>query len=107
MSNEYYYNEVVTRFYDPVYNAMKSLNGGSEFYLNEIKNAHGAVLEAGVGTGRIFTSALEAGADIYGVDYSENMLLRLKEKISQDEHYRVSQNDIRDFKLDKKFRLII
>lgn len=107
MSNEYYYNEVVTRFYDPVYDAMKSLYAGSDFYLEEIINTKGPVLEAGVGTGRIFTSALESGADIYGIDYSEKMLMRLKEKISPDEHNRISQNDIRDFKLDKKFQLII
>jgi SAM-dependent methyltransferase len=107
MSDEYYYNDVVTRFYDPVYDAMKHLKSENDFYLDEIKNTDGSVLEAGAGTGRIFVPALENGVDIYGIDYSDNMLARLKEKISTDDHSRVSQNDIRDFKLDKKFQLII
>jgi SAM-dependent methyltransferase len=107
MSNEYYYNETVTRFYDPVYNSMDSLKSGHEFYLDEIKNTSGPVLEAGVGTGRIFIPALQGGADIYGIDYSENMLIRLKEKISPDNYSRLSQNDIRDFSIDKKFQLVI
>ncbi len=107
MSNEYYYNDTVTRFYDAVYESMIHLKSGQEFYLEEIKNTNGAVLEAGVGTGRIFVPALEAGADIYGIDYSENMLQRLKEKITPENYYRLSQNDIRDFSLDKKFQLVI
>ncbi len=107
MGNEYYYNETVTRFYDPVYAAMKHLKSESDFYLDEIKNTKGAALEAGVGTGRIFVPAIQNGADIYGIDYSKQMLSRLKEKISPQDYLRVSQNDIRDFSLDKKFSLII
>ncbi|HEY3250303.1 MAG TPA: class I SAM-dependent methyltransferase, partial [Ignavibacteria bacterium] len=73
----------------------------------EIKNTKGPVLEAGVGTGRIFVPALKGSADIYGIDYSEQMLCRLKEKINEKEHHRISKQDIRSFKLDKKFDLVI
>jgi SAM-dependent methyltransferase len=104
---EYYYNEAVTRFYDPVYDRMKSLQPGLEFYLNEIKNTKGPILEAGAGTGRIFIPALDGRADIYGIDYSEGMLARLKEKISPENHSRIMRGDIRDFSFDKKFKLII
>ncbi len=95
MENEYYYNEAVSRFYDPVYDSYAFLKTGLEFYLEEIKNTKGKVLEAGVGTGRIFVPALNSGADIYGVDYSERMLERLKEKIPAKEHYRIWQEDLR------------
>jgi SAM-dependent methyltransferase len=104
---EYYYNETVTRFYDAVYDSMKNLVPGREFYLDEIKKTDGAVLEAGAGTGRIFIPALTAGADIYGIDYSEMMLQRLKGKIPSDEHYRLFNGDIRNFLLEKKFKLVI
>ncbi|MCI0448599.1 MAG: class I SAM-dependent methyltransferase [Chlorobi bacterium] len=105
MDKEYYYNETVTRFYDAVYD--KILNkSGLEFYLQEIAKINGAVLEAGAGTGRIFVPVLQSGVDIYGIDYSEQMLSRLKEKISENDHYRVSVQDMRDFSLDRKFTLV-
>jgi len=106
MSNEYYYNETVTRFYDPVYDKVLSKDG-LKFYHEEIMDIKGAVLEAGVGTGRIFVPALQSGADIYGIDYSEMMLRKLKEKISGKDYNRVSHQDMREFSLDKKFKLVI
>lgn len=107
MEKEYYYNETVTRFYDVVYDSMKHLEKGRDFYLNEIQQAGGAVLEAGVGTGRIFIPALNRGADIYGIDYSENMLNVLKNKLPEKQQTRLFSGDIRNFSLDKKFSLII
>lgn len=101
-----FYNETLTRFYDTVYQSIPNLKAGMEFYLDEVKNTKGSVLEAGVGTGRIFAPALAAGADIYGIDLSENMLNNLKSKIPETGHYRVSLGDIRNFSLDKKFQLI-
>jgi len=107
MENEYYYNEAVSRFYDPVYDSFPFLKQGLEFYLDEIKKTKGKVLEAGVGTGRIFVPALSSGADIYGVDYSERMLSRLKEKIPAKEHYRIWQEDLRRFDSGMSFSLVI
>jgi len=107
MENEYYYNETITRFYDAVYDSFPMLKAGSEFYLDEIKNTDGKVLEAGVGTGRIFLPALNSGADIFGVDYSENMLVKLKEKLPVKEHYRVWAEDIRRFDAGRSFKLVI
>jgi SAM-dependent methyltransferase len=104
---EYYYNESVARFYDVVYDEMKSLQPGLEFYLDEIKKSNGKVLEAGVGTGRIFVPALNSGADIFGVDHSEVMLAKLKEKIPVKEHYRIWQEDIRRFDSGESFSLVI
>nr|HMT12010.1 class I SAM-dependent methyltransferase [Ignavibacteria bacterium] len=97
MENEYYYNETVTRFYDAVYENFPYLKAGADFYRDEISQTRGRVLEAGVGTGRIFLPALAAGADIYGLDYSERMLARLKEKLPANEHHRVWNADMRRF----------
>ncbi len=104
---EYYYNESVARFYDPVNDNLEFLKPELQFYLNEIKNTNGKVLEAGVGTGRIFVPALNAGADIYGVDHSEQMLGILKGKIPPNQHYRIWQEDLRRFDSGKSFSLVI
>lgn len=107
MENEYYYNEAISRFYDPVYDTLEFLKPAQKFYSEEIKNAGGRILEAGTGTGRIFVPALNMGADIYGVDFSERMLARLKEKIPVSQHYRIWQEDLRRFDSGKSFSLVI
>jgi SAM-dependent methyltransferase len=104
---EYYYNESIARFYDKVYDKLEFLKPAQKFYHEEIMTANGPVLEAGVGSGRIFVPALNAGADIYGIDISENMLKQLINKLDENNRHRVSINDIRNFRLDKKFDLVI
>jgi ubiquinone/menaquinone biosynthesis C-methylase UbiE len=100
------YSKTISRFYDTVYDSLRTPID-RQFYLEQIANANGPVLEIGVGTGRIFVEALNRGADIYGIDISENMLEVLHEKIPASEHHRVSQADMTDFNLGKKFKLII
>ncbi len=107
MENEYYYNEAISRFYDPVYDTLEFLKPAQKFYQDEISNAEGKILEAGVGTGRIFVPALNGGADIYGVDFSERMLERLKAKIPVNEQYRIWQEDLRRFDSGRSFSLVI
>lgn len=102
---EYKYNECISRFYDIVYDR-PAFEPALNFYLKEISQTDGASLEIGVGTGRIFVRALEKGADIYGIDQSELMLEKLKKKISAEDYARVTKQDVREFKLDKKFKLI-
>lgn len=100
------YSKTISSFYDAVYNKLRS-PVDLDFYLTQISEADGPVLEVGAGTGRIFCKALENGADIYGIDLSENMLDVLKKKLPDAEHYRVKQADMTDFDLGKKFKLII
>jgi len=107
MENEYCYNEAISRFYDPVYDKLEFLEPARKFYHDEILSVKGPVLEAGVGTGRIFLPALNEGADIYGVDVSENMLNYLKMKLTDKQQFRISIGDIRTFKPDRKYDLII
>lgn len=106
MNSENEYNEVTTRFYDIVYDKILD-KSGLNFYLEEIADAGGPILEVGVGTGRIFVPALHKGADIYGIDQSNFMLAKLKEKINEEDYRRISHQDVREFMLDKKFKLII
>ncbi len=104
MKKNYYYNEVLVNFYD-VFNA--EYNVDKKFYLDKIQNAGGPVLEIGCGTGRIFCDALKQGADIYGIDQSELMLGKLKEKIDEKEYFRVQLINALEYKPEIKFNLII
>lgn len=99
------YPENFSRFYDTVYNSLRTID--RDFYLKKIKESKGVVLEIGTGTGRFFLEALKAGADIYGIDVSENMLRILKSRLPTEEHHRIFLMDALDMRLERKFDLII
>lgn len=94
----------MSEYYDLIYGDLLDL----EFYLREAKNARGPVLEVACGTGRILLNLIKNGIDAYGVDLSDGMLEKLKEKAKKQN---VTANTVKanmlDFKLNKKFKLII
>jgi len=96
----------VARFYDTIYDHMRT-HVDKEFYLRKIAETKGAVLEIGTGTGRFFSEALRAGANIYGIDISPGMLGVLRTKINPDERWRVSEQSAVDFRFSFKFDLIL
>jgi len=102
----YEYPEHFARFYDLIYHQQRD-GVDNEFFQQEIRRARGKVLEVGVGTGRLFLKALEEGADIYGIDISPAMLNILFKKLSRDQKYRISLQNVVDFSFDFKFDLII
>ena len=94
----------LARFYDGIYSDTYDL----EFYLREARNARGPVLEIACGTGRILLRLLKEGIDITGLDFSPDMLAILKSKASAlGLKPDVGIADMRDFSLNRKFRLII
>jgi len=106
MSSGYEYPEVFARFYDVIYDQIRS-ETDHDYFLKKILAAKGPVLEVGVGTGRFFIEALSKGADIYGIDISPSMIDVLKRKLPKKEHHRVSMQDVCKLKSDKKYNLII
>ena len=100
------YPEYFARFYDLIYHQIRD-GVDNKFYLGEIKNTKGKVLEVGTGTGRLLIEALENGPDIYGIDISPSMLDFLKAKLNAEDQQRISLQNIVDFKLNIKFDLII
>ena len=94
------------RFYDIIYFAMRD-PADKDFYLKQIAETKGKILEAGVGTGRLFKPALSEGADIYGIDTSKPMLEELYGKIDPADHHRISRQSIVDFRFDFRFDLVI
>jgi len=99
------YPGIVAGFYDIIYEKIRD-KIDRKFYMDKILATDGPVLEVGCGSGRLLVSALDKGADIYGIDLSNNMLDVLRSKINEEQHYRVTQDDMRDFYLNKKFKLI-
>jgi SAM-dependent methyltransferase len=100
------YPDFVARFYDVVYKQIRS-HVDEAYFLDQIAKSRGRVLEIGVGTGRLFSQALNLGADIYGVDVSEPMIERAKEKISPEHQHRLWIRNAVTMQLPCKFQLII
>jgi ubiquinone/menaquinone biosynthesis C-methylase UbiE len=99
--------ENIARFYDLF---STGLNADTKFYLEEAKKCGGRVLEVAVGTGRITLPLLKAGVDLYGFDISVEMIKVLEEKARNnkiDIKGRIRKADMRTFKYDGKFDLII
>jgi SAM-dependent methyltransferase len=94
------------RFYDLIYAEVRP-DVDTLFYLQKMKEARGPVLEVGVGTGRLFLSALKKGMDIYGIDISPSMLEILITRLEKKDQYKVSLQDIRDFNTGFPFALVV
>ena len=95
-----------SKVYDLIY---KDYQKDINFYKKEAKKANGRVLEIACGTGRIYLELLKEGVDIYGIDLSKDMLKVLKEKAKNIIGLRpkVRKADMRNFKFDYKFSLIL
>lgn len=63
----------------------------------------GPALEFAVGTGRIAIPLAEMGTPVDGIDFSEHMLAKLKEKSDRVE---TTLGNYKDVRLDKKYRLV-
>lgn len=92
----------------PIYAARRDV----ALYLDEAAQVHGTVLELGCGTGRIMLPLARAGHTVVGVDASEAMLARCREKLqSEDPAVRarvtLHHGDVRDLQLGERFPLII
>ena len=93
------------KVYDMIYGNYKE---DLDFYKREARKAKGKVLEIACGTGRIYLELLKDGIDAYGIDISENMLKVLKEKAKKlGLNPKVKKADMRNFRFNTKFSLII
>jgi len=100
------YPKCFARFYDLIYHQQRD-GVDNDYYLKQVLQTKGKVLEIGVGTGRLFTNALNKGADIYGIDISQPMTDVLFKKLDKNQHYRISLQNIIDFNFNFEFDLII
>lgn len=75
-----------------------------DFYLEEAALAGSPILELACGTGRLAIPIAAAGLDIVGVDLSESMLARARQKNAQ---LQLHQADCKTLDLERKFKLVI
>lgn len=85
--------------------------GDTRFYVEEAIRSGGNVLELGCGTGRITFAFAEAGIRVIGLDTSTEMLTVARRKqtgFDNDTYKRVrfDEGDMRNFKLNKRIKLI-
>ena len=93
--------------FDPIYAERPDV----DFYVEFARSAGGKVLELGCGTGRILIPAAAAGCEIVGLDISEYMLAKCREKLRKQpeevqERVRLIQGNMTSFDLEEVFRLI-
>lgn len=105
MEEGFSYPDYFARFYDVIYAQLRTID--RDYFLRKIHETNGPVLEIGVGTGRLFVDALNAGADVYGVDISASMLDQLKAKVDPKHHHRICCQDARSLRLNRTFDLIL
>ena len=90
------------------YDAMNDrLVADTHFYLDELKNTNGEILELACGTGRITCALARAGKSITGLDLSESMLEEANKKSTQL-NLRIdwNQGNMTNFNLKKKFDVV-
>ena len=105
-----YSEESFTDFYDylPIYSQRDDIN----FYVEWANRLDKDVLELGCGTGRVSIPIIYTGVNVIGLDYSMPMLKKFKSKLEQEEwdiaeRLSIIRGDMTNFRLNKKFGLII
>jgi SAM-dependent methyltransferase len=82
-----------------------------DFFVAAAREAGGAVLEVGCGTGRVLIPTARAGVPITGLDASAHMLAVCRERLAAEqeqvqERVALVQGDMRDFTLGQEFALV-
>ena len=78
-----------------------------DFYRMQISRYGEPVLEIACGTGRLTIPLAEGGADIIGVDLSEDMLILARRKAAErGVEIPLTRGDMRNFDLGRKFKFI-
>ena len=102
--------ETTAELYD--YVPSYAYRGDADFYLDCCRSANGKILEIGCGTGRILMPVAESGCQITGLDASEQMLARCKQKLKDkpvdvQKRVKLAHGNMTNFDLSEKFSLAI
>ncbi|MCP4538496.1 MAG: class I SAM-dependent methyltransferase [Chloroflexi bacterium] len=81
------------------------------FFVKAAKESGGPVLEIGSGTGRVLIPTARAGIEIVGLDLSPYMMDICRERLKREpkdiqSRVQLVQADMRDFELERTFRLV-
>jgi SAM-dependent methyltransferase len=99
------YGDRIAGIYDERYmQTFSEDTAGAVRFLTELAGA-GPALELGIGTGRVAIPLAEAGVEVHGIDASEAMLSRLKDKPGGDA-IPTTVGSFAGFSLPGRFRLV-
>ena len=89
-----------------------SFLGDVEWYRRKAQQYGGPVLELGAGTGRVSIAVARDGVQVYALDSHPGMLAVLRRKIEKEpaairEHVVPIEADMRAFRLEERFALVI
>jgi SAM-dependent methyltransferase len=99
------YGDRIAEIYDERYaEAFSEDTAGAVAFLKQL-SGRGPALELGVGTGRIALPLSDAGVEVHGIDASEAMLAKLREKPG-GERIPIIVGSFADFALQDRFRLV-
>jgi len=111
VSNDYYLDPRLANAYDADMGAAADAMDDLPFYLQLARQAAAAghaVLELGCGTGRITLPIAREGIEIVGLDNAPAMLDVARRKAAAEElELPWVEADMRDFRLDRRFGLVI
>ncbi|MBX3228359.1 MAG: class I SAM-dependent methyltransferase [Labilithrix sp.] len=100
-------------FEDPAYYAQAYARRRDDVvYYRALAEEHGAVLEHGIGNGRIAIPIAQAGVEVVGVDASRPMLADLRARLRREpvavrRRVTAKHGDLRKVKLGRRFPLVI
>ncbi|MBX3183847.1 MAG: class I SAM-dependent methyltransferase [Polyangiaceae bacterium] len=104
----------LAHYADPAYydKAYASRREDVAYYRELALRVGGPVLEYGVGTGRLALPMARAGVEVQGVDLSKAMLAQLRARLVKESpevraRLRVAKGDMRRWKSDRRFQLVI
>jgi SAM-dependent methyltransferase len=100
------YGDRIADVYDTLYGELPFGGNLADTVARLLELAGGRpLLELGIGTGRVALPLLEGGAEVHGIDASEEMVARLRRKPGGD-RIPVTIGDFADFALDTRFGAI-
>ncbi|PPA70984.1 class I SAM-dependent methyltransferase [Jeotgalibacillus proteolyticus] len=103
-----YYGKLSTELYDFTKPIGHSLDGDIEYYMERLSGCEGKILEAGVGSGRLFIPFLEAGFKIEGIDNSKEMLASCRRSCEERGLYpELYEGNLQKFSLPASYDAII
>lgn len=102
------YGKLSSLMYELTKPVGSSLNGDLEYYLEKLQAVNGPILEAGVGTGRLFIPFLQKGLQMEGLDLSQEMLAQCQKNLEQAGlTASIWQADLTNWSAEKQYAAII
>lgn len=100
--------EEYAQYYDLLYST-KDYEGEAQYIDEVIKkyiNNADTILDLGCGTGKHAKILARKGYQVHGIDRSENMLIRAKKSVGNEDSIEFSCADLQEFNLNKTFDVV-